>query len=503
MILPIGSDQARTRYPRLTIIIMVACFIVYFFTYWLRGAFGIMAYPVIKELEGIESELKLMYLEKKGEAEPVRTLMRIERNPFVALSFEKEFREAMEKGDVVPHGSRHYIRWEQAMERVEKARKRDLFYRLGYVPSDPGVLSLFTHMFLHANFWHWFFNMYFLWLVGLSLEDIWGRKYYAAIYLAGGMVAAFSHQLIFPLSDMPMIGASGAIAAMMGAYTVRFNHARLRFIFFKWDFWLRAWIPLLFWFGREVYYGISKWGEQTGIATWAHIGGYAFGAAAAYGLKRINAEDTFIARSLAAQDEKDRQRAEQKEQKKAGPPPRSPELEAGIEARKRGDLPEAISLLGQAIEKRPDDFEAREELIRILFGMGRQKDAASEIGGMIEQCLLKRFVDQALGWYAELSRQGLLADAAGPWMFALGQELERRSAWEGAMLNYRGFAEAVPDDPRAPKALFMTATILADKLGKPGAALPFYDYIIRRYPEWMPDQVRAARESASRKSAGS
>jgi len=502
MPLPIGSDQTRTRYPKLTITIMVVCFVAYIITYWLHGAYGLLSVPVTEKLDRVESELMAEYLRSQGEGNPDQALSRYSRDPIRATEFRKEFREAMENGEVVPRHSLQYKRWEEAYGAFVRARKKDPVYLLGYVPADPGPISIITHMFMHGSFWHWLGNMYFLWLVGLSLEDIWGRKYYGLMFLAGGVAAALSHHAINPDSDVPMVGASGAIAALMGAYTIRFRNAKLRFVFFTWEFWLAAWVLLLFWFVREIYYALQYWGQFTGVAQWAHIGGYAFGIAAAGILIQTGAEKTLIGRALEKQDEKDKEKARRKAMKQAGPPPRSEELEQAIEARKLREFDKAVKLFREAIAKDPRDLEAREDLVRLLFEMDRKEECAKETGGIIALFLKQGETDRALGWYGEMGRLGLTEKDHGEWKFQIGQQLQKMGDWEDSIKLYRDFAQWFPQDQRAPKALFLTATILTEKLSKHENAVQFYDYIMKAYPRWMPDQVAEARRLAGKKAAG-
>lgn len=500
ILVPIGSDQNRTRFPKLTVTLIIACFLIYVFTYWIDKFQGVFSFPSIINLEQVETELMVKYLESRGEKSPRNALSKIMKDYRLSESFQEEFHQAMREGKVVPLASDKYSRWERALDKYESMTRGNIIYQLAYVPRDPGIISAVTYMFLHSDFLHLFWNMYFLWIVGISLEDIWGRRYYIGIYLAGGMVAALAHHLMSIRMDVPMIGASGAVAALMGAYTVRFRHAKLKFVFFKWEFWVVAWIPLGFWFSRELYYAIRFWGESLGVAVWAHVGGYMFGLAAALVLAKVAAEDTFIAKSLAGQDQRDQERAQKKAEKKAGPEPRSAELEKGIELKKLGDLESAVVWLKGAVEKRPDDFEAREELIKVLSELQRMDEAAREMSAIVVLYLAKNAVDHALSWYGEICRVGLAAEATGPWMFRIGQELQKREAWEAAVSTYRGFAGACPKDPRAPKALFMSAGILADRLANHHEAVVIFDQVRSLYPEWMPNEVEDAKNLALKKS---
>jgi membrane associated rhomboid family serine protease len=146
-------------------------------------------------------------------------------------------------------------------------------------PAFPGknvYVALFISMFLHANLIHIGGNMLFLWIFGNNVEDVMGPVIYIFYYIVGGVVASLAHVLLYGSSNQPVIGASGAIAAVMGVYLVRFPRARVLtivpiFIFFT--TYLPAWLVLGVWFIGQ--FGISA--ASSGVATAAHIGGFVFG----------------------------------------------------------------------------------------------------------------------------------------------------------------------------------------------------------------------------------
>lgn len=147
------------------------------------------------------------------------------------------------------------------------------------------LYGLLTHMFLHAGFMHIAGNMLFLWIFGDNLEDQMGRLGYLAFYLACGLAAAAGQIAADPLSSVPMVGASGAIAGVMGGYLLLFPRARIDIlfifiIFFK-VFTVPAWTMLLIWFGIQLFGGFSTIGAEGGVAYWAHAGGFLAGLALA------------------------------------------------------------------------------------------------------------------------------------------------------------------------------------------------------------------------------
>jgi len=147
---------------------------------------------------------------------------------------------------------------------------------------------LFTSLFLHGSLPHLLGNMLFLYIAGDNVEDRVGHLRYLLFYLAAGVVAnvvhiAFAHQSSWVL---PTIGASGAIAGLMGAYMVWFPRRRIQFwylfFFMIGTFTVPAGIAFGLWFLQQLLYGRAEMaGGMTGVAYWAHVGGFAFGAVAA------------------------------------------------------------------------------------------------------------------------------------------------------------------------------------------------------------------------------
>jgi membrane associated rhomboid family serine protease len=151
--------------------------------------------------------------------------------------------------------------------------------------TDPGrqVLHLFTSMFLHGGWMHLIGNMWFLWIFGNNVEDSMGRLRFIAFYLLTGLAAAFGQVVANPNSIIPMVGASGAISGVMGAYLVLYPRVKVYalipiFIFFT-SIALPAWAMLGYWFVLQLVSGLLSPDEMGGVAFWAHIGGFIAGIA--------------------------------------------------------------------------------------------------------------------------------------------------------------------------------------------------------------------------------
>jgi len=149
--------------------------------------------------------------------------------------------------------------------------------------TDPGrqVSHLFTSMFLHGGWMHLIGNMWFLWIFGNNVEDSMGRLRFIAFYLITGLAAAAGQVITSPDSIIPMVGASGAISGVMGAYLVLYPRVKVYalvpiFIFFT-TIALPAWAMLGYWFALQLFSGLFSSGEMGGVAFWAHIGGFVAG----------------------------------------------------------------------------------------------------------------------------------------------------------------------------------------------------------------------------------
>jgi len=143
--------------------------------------------------------------------------------------------------------------------------------------------GIFTSMFLHAGIMHIFGNMLFLWIFGDNLEDVMGHLGFLLFYILSGVAAALTHLAADFGSPIPTVGASGAIAGVMGGYLLLFPRARVD-VLFIFIIILRiipvpAWLMLGLWFGLQVFNGVGTDASQGGVAYWAHAGGFVAGLA--------------------------------------------------------------------------------------------------------------------------------------------------------------------------------------------------------------------------------
>ncbi|GEM_PF-3037091 len=172
----------------------------------------------------------------------------------------------------------------QATQDLDKERKASLFYRLALVRGDFNPINLITNLFTHADFLHLFFNMWFFYLVGVTMEKYWGTGKFILLYLACGVFANLAFMLISggPKNiGVPLVGASGAIAGMMGAFAATHGDAKVTMLWFFGfrmnTFQISSRVYLAFWILGQLWDGFLDSGKAGGVAFSAHIAGFLIG----------------------------------------------------------------------------------------------------------------------------------------------------------------------------------------------------------------------------------
>ncbi len=279
------------------------------------------------------------------------------------------------------------------------------FMRWGLTPTKPRAMNFITYIFMHGGWMHLIGNMFMLLIAGAAIEDRFGRPLFGAFFVLGGMVAGVIHLAMNAGVNVPMVGASGSVAAIFGAFLVRFTHTKIRF------FYLIGGIPPLFWKGTVEIPALviaSLWflrelanagfatglGVTTGVAYWAHVGGFAFGAVGALAIRHFKVEERFIA---AAIDDKVTLVAA------------NPVLEEAMEARNNGELEKAFEMLQREAKRHPKDPDLALAFWDTAVSCQRAEDAVASMGTLIEHTLRSKETEQALAYWREL--QHMIPDA--------------------------------------------------------------------------------------------
>ncbi len=154
----------------------------------------------------------------------------------------------------------------------------------GFTPAAASLLTVFTSMFLHGGLDHLFGNMWYLFIFGDNVEDRLGKAKYIIFYLLSGIAATFVHYITNIGSAIPAIGASGAISGVLGAYWIMFPGVRVHVASYYYRGTISAQYMIGFWFLLQLIFGTASLlgASGSGIAFWAHVGGFLFGAIAAW-----------------------------------------------------------------------------------------------------------------------------------------------------------------------------------------------------------------------------
>ena len=342
---------------------------------------------------------------------------------------------------------------------LRQARANSLLEKYAFVPAHPTGISYLTANFLHGGILHLVGNMWFLWLAGFVLEDFWGRPLYTAFYLISGAASMMFDGLLNPGSIVPTLGASGAIAALMGAFLVRFPKMRIEM--FCWIF-LRprrfkapAYWLLPAWLVMEVFYG-SVFGQSTGVAHWAHVGGFLFGAVAALGVRYSGFEQTAHAKVEAEVSLQS-----------------DPEIQQASELIDKGDLATAEGTLNTYISRNPASVDAY-TLLGHIYRQKNDKFAAAEV--LAKLCVIHlKSRENELAWkcYEEFLAAGGQAPPAATWL-DLCRAAESLLHFDRAVVEYEKLAAAYPADRQSIAAQLGAARICLKRLNQPDRALQFF-----------------------------
>ena len=193
---------------------------------------------------------------------------------------DAEFQTRLLRDEIIRGDQQRFSEWKQLRAQYDDILFRVVALRYGFRPAFPTYFTPFTYMFLHGGFGHLLGNMIFLWLVGCALELGYGRVLYAGLYLLTGVLSVGLYYLVDMTSTAPLIGASGAIAGLMGAYTLLYGRRKIK-VFYSLGFYFNytrvpALVLLSLWIGNECFQ--LFFGGASHVAYVAHLGGLASGA---------------------------------------------------------------------------------------------------------------------------------------------------------------------------------------------------------------------------------
>jgi membrane associated rhomboid family serine protease len=327
-----------------------------------------------------------------------------------------------------------------------------------------------TANFLHGGWLHLIGNMWFLWLAGFVLEDAWGRGVYTAFYFVAGAAALQFHLWTNPQSIIPTLGASGAVAALMGAFLVRFptmkiemGWLRLNLIgLFSGKMWYRfkapAYTLLPLWLLLEVFSGALSGTKGGGVAHWAHVGGFAFGAIVALCMKVSGVEQKLNAK------------VEEQVSWTS-----DPAISDATEALHEGRVDDVVAKLEPYLQLKPNEVEG---WLLLREAKWRKQDTDGYLDGTAKMCelyLKAREYDSAWQCFGEFATvAGEKKMPARIW-YELGQGLEQQQNFEVALEQYKGIVKAYPADVVSVQAQMAAGKLCLNKLSRAAEAVRWYE----------------------------
>lgn len=391
MFIPVAheSDTVR-RIPWISIVIIVLCVLVHIF--------------ISRDVKKTEKELKNGYIELLGyylrhpylhlDPEAIKVFSIDENGLAEVLTVYKRFYRIPEDETIL---TQEQDNLNQMVRRLIDSSLKIPYRKWGFIPTNKTLRGLLAHMFIHGGWFHLLGNLLLLYLTGPFIEDVWGRPIFITFYLLMGIISALMFAVHHPDFSGPLIGASGAISGLMGAFLIRYWRTRIKFIFIIFpligrSFKAPAWIILPLWFVLElqsarIMDSINPGGG--GVAHWAHIWGFIFGAAIALGMKYFQIEEKYINPKI--------------EQLTTFVDKRYQTYEKASELIEAGNKKEAFDMLLEGAKNDPSHSDIVPALWKLSLETGKTAEVAKYLPPLIEnEIKLNRF-DSALYYYRQLN----------------------------------------------------------------------------------------------------
>ena len=462
MIIPIAhEDQRGRRWPYVTIAIIALNVVVFLFTNTKMGAEQHQAAEV--QIHIVALSARYPDLQLPPEATDMVESFKREHARFYGILLSPN-RAPIDSWDLqLLSGNWTDMQLRDQMAtlatQLDQLHRDSLAWNYAFHPYHPTAISYISANFLHGGWLHLIFNMWFLWLAGTVLEDAWGRVVYPIFYLVCGMLALAFHAGVFRGSFMPVVGASGAIAGLMGGFLARFPKTKIKlawlFLFRIYKFSVPAYIILPLWLVIQVFWGAMS-GAEGGVAYWAHVGGFAFGGIIAVLLRVTGIEHTMD------------QAIEAKVSWTADAP-----LVQATELLGENKTEAAVATLRQHVRDKPDSIDGH---MMLLKAQERQSDAAGQRETLANLCRLylsEGDPDTAWNYYEHFTSLGGEKLPRGVWL-ELCRYLERNQNWDRAVTEYERFAKENSNERASVPALVAAARICLTKLNRAADAERFY-----------------------------
>jgi membrane associated rhomboid family serine protease len=473
MLLPIKHENmAARRWPVVTLALIAINTVVFLFTLAVAGDES----PQLGEVKSHILILAAQHPELKMQPQSQHVVDGFkERHPDQWKQVQNPYRDVINAYDakikMMEDPSKLQDEMDSLNAQLVSLAKPSIVEEYAFVPANPTAISYLTANFLHGGWMHLIGNMWFLWLAGFVLEDVWGRWLYSAFYLIAGAAALQFYAWTNPGSVIPTLGASGAVAALMGAFLVRFPKMKIEMAWIWWfsiakmlrtgnpfrmfQFKASAYWLLPLWLGTEILYGAFL-GHTSGVAHWAHVGGFMFGALAALAIQHSGIEhkaNQAIEEKLAWTNDA--------------------ELEQASGMMEQGQLGEALIVLTNYVAAKPNSIDAWNLLRQIHT---RQNDTKEYLDATVKACSLHlkaHEIEAAFQDYAEFIDSGGGNMPAGTWL-ELCKGADEMQEFDRALAEYEQLAQAYPAERQALTAQLSAARLCLKRLNRPQDALALY-----------------------------
>jgi len=357
-IVPVTGQISRRNLPVVTIgLIIINCLVFFIFqSNQAREYMAAEGYYLTSGLAEIEISRFIEYRNTSAD-EPIdpQGLDRLNDEELAELCLKMredgEFEAKLRNEEIITPADPEYQEWKQLRNWYEHLHSKIVSAKYGFTPAESNPVTFFSHMFLHGSFQHLLGNMIFLWLVGCMIEMGSSRVFCSATYVLTGLGAVMLFWLMNPQSRIHLVGASGAISGLMGAFCVLYGRKKVKFfyslgVYFSY-FKAPAIILLPIWIAKEIYFLYND--EIGNVAYEAHLGGLISGAL--FGLIGYFLFRKMIATGLETNEPVDEI---------------SPLLERALEHLNRLEMEAASSVLEQVLTKDPGHIGALTHLFNIF-----------------------------------------------------------------------------------------------------------------------------------------
>jgi membrane associated rhomboid family serine protease len=461
MLIPIKHENMEARrWPVITLALIAINVVVFLFT---MSAIDDES-PQLGEIKSHILILAALHPELKMQADAQRVVDGFKQShPDQWKQVQNPYRDVINAYDAKIKMTEDFSKLQGEMDslnaQLASLTKTSIVEQYAFVPAQPTAISYLTANFLHGGWMHLIGNMWFLWLAGFVLEDVWGRWLYSVFYLIAGVAALQFYAWSNPGSTIPTLGASGAVAALMGAFLVRFPKMKIEmawlFLFKLYRFKAAAYWLLPLWLFGEIFYG-SLFGSSSGVAHWAHVGGFLFGAVAALAIQHSGIE----------------QKANKAIEEKIGWTPDN-ELEQASSMMEHGQLSAALPLLTNYVAAKPNSLDAWSLLRQVHTRQGNTKDYLDATVHTCSLHLRAHEVEAAFQDYAEFIDAGGSKMPAVTWL-ELCKGAEELQEFDRALAEYQSLALSYPADRQALTAQLSAARLCLKRLNRPKDALALY-----------------------------